>query len=51
MTSCTGSRPANCAIKAGDFNAARTVIDTIVAGSKGATNDFARVRLKAKLEK
>lgn len=36
---------ANCAIAAGDFNAARTVLDYIVAGSKGATNDFVRIRL------
>ena len=36
---------ANCAIRAGDFNAARTVLESIIAASKGATNDFVRVRL------
>ena len=36
---------ANCAIKAGDFNAARTVLENLVVGSKGATNDFVRIRL------
>ncbi len=36
---------ANCALKAGDFHAARTVLDAIVAASKGATNDFVRIRL------
>lgn len=36
---------ANCALKAGDFHAARAVLDNIVAGSKGVTNDFVRIRL------
>ncbi len=36
---------ANCAIKAGDFSAARTVLSNIVSSAKGATNDFVRIRL------
>ncbi len=36
---------ADCALKAGDFHAARAVLDKIVAASKGATNDFVRIRL------
>lgn len=36
---------ANCAIAAGDYSAARRFIDSIIAGNKGKTNDFARIRL------